>query len=83
MSEETKTTSRGRPSGTGTRVISLADAAEIVGDSDEMIPVPYKWLEKFGLDPSQYDKWDRKGLKKPTSQQGKEESEQVEFTFTK
>lgn len=60
--EESK--SRGRPSGTGSRSLSVADLALIVGDKGIGVPVPYRWLQSLGEDPNEYPKWDRSEMNK-------------------
>ena len=61
---ENKEKAAGRPKGTGSRLVSVSDLAQLLLDKDcKEVPVPHNWLKSIGADPSAYDTWNRKAIK--------------------
>jgi|DEB0MinimDraft_4_1074332.scaffolds.fasta_scaffold12218_5 hypothetical protein len=74
---------RGRPKGTGPKMVAVEELIKMLG-GDAEVPVPYKWLENLGVDPTSYSPWNRKAIK-ATPINNKEEAQEentVLFTIT-
>lgn len=83
---------RGRPKGTGPKMVSVQELIELIGE-DGQAPVPYKWLEALGANPTEYSPWNRKVIKSapvqapaPVVAQEEEEEEEnddkIEWTLS-